>query len=179
MNECTQPYNGNPAVVSRSPPLSVDGIAIQGATETMHKVAEVSRSLKSVVSVIETLVQTTSGGGDLTLTHCLILVNLSRSHTCKQSDLHSATGITPGYLTRLMDTLVAKSMVHRRRSTRDRRQILLGLTDHGKDVTLSLLAAIGQHRLLGALDNLKSSLDRFLMASAPRGTHVPRNRWGG
>jgi DNA-binding MarR family transcriptional regulator len=179
MNECTQPYNGDPAVVSRSPPLSVDGIAIEGSTETMHKVAEVSRSLKSVVSVIETLVQTTSGGGDLTLTHCLILVNLSRSHTCKQSDLHTETGITPGYLTRLIDTLVAKSMVRRRRSTRDRRQILLSLTDHGKDVTLSLLAAIDQHRLLGALDNLKSSLDRFMAVSAPRGTHAPRNTRSG
>jgi DNA-binding MarR family transcriptional regulator len=162
VNERTQPYSADREAVSRSQAPPVDGAAIQAATETMHKVVEVSRSLKNVVSVIENWVQTASGGSDLTLAHCLILVNLSRARTCKQSDLHSETGITAGYLTRLIDELDAKGMVHRRRSTEDRRQILLRLTNHGRDATLSLLAGIDQHRLLNALDKLKSSLDRFM-----------------
>ena len=58
-------------------------------------------------------------------------------------------------------------MIRRRRSTVDRRQILLSLTDHGKDAALSLLASIDQHRLLNALDQLKSSLDSFMSISVP------------
>jgi DNA-binding MarR family transcriptional regulator len=167
VNDCIQPNNGDREPDSRSPPLRVDGAVIEVATETMRKVAEVSRSLKSVVSLMETLVQTASGDSGLTLAHCLILVNLSRAHTCKQSDLHSETGITAGYITRLIDELVAKRMVHRRRSTKDRRQILLSLTDHGKDATLSLLAAIDRRPPLNALDKMKSSLDRFMAVCAP------------
>jgi DNA-binding MarR family transcriptional regulator len=167
VNERTPPYEGEPEAVSPSPALPVDGAAMQAATETMRRVAEVNRSLKSVASVIETLVQTASGGNDLTLVHCLILVNLSQAHTCKQRDLQSVTGITAGYLTRLIDQLDAKRMVRRRRSTEDRRQILLSLTDRGKIATLSLLAAIDQHPPLNALDRLRSSLDRF-MATSPK-----------
>jgi DNA-binding MarR family transcriptional regulator len=167
VNECIQPNNGDQEPDSRSPALHVDGAVIKAATETMRKVAEVSRSLKSVVSLMETLVQTASGDSGLTLAHCLILVNLSRAHTCKQSDLHSETRITAGYITRLIDELVAKRMVHRRRSTKDRRQILLSLTDHGKDATLSLLAAIDRRPPLNALDKMKSSLDRFMAVCAP------------
>jgi hypothetical protein len=78
VNARTQPYNGDREAASRSPALPVDRAAIHAAT--MHKVAEVSRALKSVVSLIETLVQTASGGSDLTLAHWLILVSLCRAY---------------------------------------------------------------------------------------------------
>jgi DNA-binding MarR family transcriptional regulator len=58
-------------------------------------------------------------------------------------------------------------LIRRRRSTVDRRQIVLSLTDQGKDAALSLLASIDQHRLLNALDKLKSSLDSFTSISVP------------
>jgi DNA-binding MarR family transcriptional regulator len=164
VNERPQPLSVDENAVYRA--AAVDGTAVQ-VVETMHKVAEVSRSLKSVIAVTETLVQTASQDSGLTLTHCLILVNLSRARTCKQSDLHAETGIAAGYLTRLIDDLYARRMVHRRRHTKDRRQILLSLTDHGKDTTLSLFAGIDQQRLLDAFDQLKSSLDRF-MANSPK-----------
>lgn len=111
--------------------------------------------------------QTAAGSSDLTLVHWLILVHLSRARTCKQSDIHSETGIATGYLTRLLDELHAKEMIRRRRSTVDRRQILLSLTDQGKNAAFSLLASIDQHRLLDALDELKSSLDSFMSISVP------------
>ena len=134
----------------------------QTAAETMHKIAAVSRSLKSTGSAIEKIVQTAAGGGDLTLAHWLILVHLSRTRTCKQGELNAETAITTGYLTRLLDELEAKSMICRRRSTEDRRQILLSLTDRGRDAALALLAAIARYEVLSALDELQSSLDRFL-----------------
>ena len=134
----------------------------QTAAETMHKIAAVSRRLKSTGSAIEKIVQTASGGGDLTLAHWLILVHLSRARTCRQGELHAETAIAAGYLTRLLDELEGKSMICRRRSTEDRRQILLSLTDRGRDAAVALLAAIAQCELLSTLDKLQSSLDRFL-----------------
>jgi DNA-binding MarR family transcriptional regulator len=148
------------------------------AAETMHKVATVSRTLKHVSSAIETVVQTAAGDSDLTLAHWLILVHLSRARTCKQGDLHSDTGITPGYLTRLLDELEAKGMVYRYRSTEDRRQILLSLSDRGRDAALSLLAAIDGQRLLSVLDELQWALGRFLSEISeaephPEGSGLP------
>jgi DNA-binding MarR family transcriptional regulator len=145
----------------------VDAAARQAATKTIYTAAVVSHRLKYVGSAIEEIVQTAAGSSDLTLAHWLILVHLSHAHRCKQSDLYSETGITTGYLTRLVDELYAKEMIRRRRSTVDRRQIVLSLTDQGKDAALSLLASIDQHRLLNALDKLKSSLDSFMSISVP------------
>lgn len=139
----------------------------QTAAETMHKVAAVSRSLRSTGSAIERMVQSASGGTDLTLAHWLILVHLSRARTCKQGEVNAQTGINTGYLTRLIDELEEKSMVRRRRSTEDRREILLSLTEQGRGAALALLAAIAQYELPGALDKLQSSLDGFLQAFAP------------
>ena len=164
MVERTQQNNRDRETLGRSPAQPID--SAQTASETMHKVAAVGYSLKRVTSAIETLVQTAAGGGDLTVAHWLILVHLSQERTCKQGDLGSETGITSGYLTRLLDELEAKSMVRRRRSMEDRRQILLCLTDRGRDRALSLLTAIEGYRLLSALDKLQSSLDRFLSISA-------------
>jgi DNA-binding MarR family transcriptional regulator len=137
------------------------------AAKSMRKVAAVSRNLKRASSAIEAIVQSASGGNDLTLAHWLILVHLARARTCKQGNLHSETGITAGHLTRLLDELEAKGLVRRRRSTEDRRQMLLSLSDRGRDATLSLLGAIDGHRLLDSLENLQSSLSRFLSISAP------------
>jgi DNA-binding MarR family transcriptional regulator len=171
MNECSQQHHGDPETFSRSSARPLDPAAVQTAVETMRKVAAVSRSLKRVSSAIETVVQTAAGGRDLTLAHWLILVRLSRTRTCRQGDLNSDTGITAGYLTRLLDELEAKGMVHRRRSTEDRRQILLRLTDRGRNAALALLAAIDRYQPLSALDKLQSSLERFLsiLASEARG----------
>ena len=164
MFEHTQQNNRDRETLGRSPAQPID--SAQTASETMHKVAAVGYSLKRVTSAIETLVQTAAGGDDLIVAHWLILVHLSQVRTCKQGDLSSETGITSGYLTRLLDELEAKSMVRRRRSMEDRRQILLCLTDRGRDRALSLLTAIEGYRLLSALDKLQSSLDRFLSISA-------------
>jgi DNA-binding MarR family transcriptional regulator len=140
----------------------VGGASIQTATETMLKLAAISRRLKSAGSVIEKIVHDAADGGNLTLAHWFILVRLLRDSSCKQSDVHADTAITPGYLTRLLDELEAQGMVCRQRSIQDRRQILLSLTDRGKDAALSLLATMDAERLLSPLDKLQSSLERFL-----------------
>jgi hypothetical protein len=64
-------------------------------------------------------------------------------------------------------TVYMIGMIRRRRSTEDRRQILLNLTDQGQDAALSLLASIDHRRLLDAVGGLKSSLDRFMSIDVP------------
>ena len=128
----------------------------------MHKIAEISRSLKGVGAAIENMVLAAAGRSDLRLAHWLIVVYLTRGETHKQGELNPETGMTAGYLTRLLDELDAKGMISRRRSTEDRRQILLSLTDAGRNAAMGLLAAIDQRQLPHALDGLKSSLDSFL-----------------
>jgi DNA-binding MarR family transcriptional regulator len=165
--------DGERADFPRSPCRhEVGGGSIQAATETMLKLAAISRRLRSAGLVIEKIVHDSAdGGGNLTLAHCLILVRLLRDCSCRQSDVHAETGITAGYLTRLLDKLEAQGLVRRQRSISDRRQILLSLTDRGTDAALSLLAAMDAEHLLSPLDKLQSSLDRFLSFSAPE---VPR-----
>lgn len=162
MTDRTQHSNSDREALCRLAAQPID--SAQSAAETMHKVAAVSRNLKSAGSALEKIVHTASGGSDLTLAHWLILVHLSRARTRKQGELNAETGINAGYLTRLLDELEGKSMVRRRRSTEDRRQILLTLTDRGRDAALGLLAAIAPYELLSALDKLQGSLDRFLSA---------------
>lgn len=146
---------------------SVDDVAIRSAANMMHMVAEVSGRLKLVASTIENIVQSASAGGELTLTHWLILANLSQVKTTTQSRLQSESGIAVGYLTRRLDELEMRGMIWRYRSKEDRRQVLLGLTNRGKGTTRSLLVTIDQAGLFRMLNNLKWSLDHFLLLSGP------------
>jgi DNA-binding MarR family transcriptional regulator len=141
------------------------GDAAGAAAATLHAAAAVSRGLKGAGSAIEKMVQAAAGSNDLTLAHWLILVQLSRAETCRQGELHAETGVNAGYLTRLLDELEARRLLGRRRSSEDRRQILLSLTDAGRRAARSMLASIDHHRLLEALEELKSSLDNFLSNS--------------
>jgi DNA-binding MarR family transcriptional regulator len=139
---------------------------VQVATETMYKVAEVSRTLKCVNQVVESWVHLASNtNAHLSLLHCLVLVRLSRSPTCKQVDIKSDTKIAPAYLTRLLDDLTKERLVRRHRSSTDRRQILLTLTEHGKDTARELLTSLNnvtQPSQLDAIEHLASSLDQFV-----------------
>jgi DNA-binding MarR family transcriptional regulator len=108
----------------------------------------------SANSAIEKIVQLASGANNLTLAHWIILVYLARAELCKQGDLMSGTGIAVGYLTRLLDDLEAKGMIRRHRSSEDRRQILLALTDSGKSAALALLGSL---RLWAGTNETESS----------------------
>ncbi|HUA80259.1 MAG TPA: MarR family transcriptional regulator [Dyella sp.] len=129
--------------------------------EALYKMAEVSRILKNATSAIEKLAHAVSGANDLTLMHCLVLVHLSRTSTCKQGDLKSATGITPAHLTKLLDELVHRGLVRRHRSSGDRRQIVLALTAPGRETALHLVMSLRAHASdmpLGTIEQLGSSL---------------------
>jgi DNA-binding MarR family transcriptional regulator len=133
----------------RKPPLTPtldqpDVLALQTAAETIHELAEVSRMLKNVTTVLEKWIHRASGTHDLTMSHWLVLVHMLNRSTCKQVDLRSATGIAPAYLSRLLDELVGQGLLRRHRSLSDRRQILLAPTASGRAMTRVLLTSTRQ-----------------------------------
>lgn len=137
----------------------------QAEADTLHKMAEVSRVLKSTTSTIEKLVHLASGTNNLTLMHCLALVYLSRTATCKQVELRSATGIAPNNLTRLLDELTTRGLVFRNRSSWDRRQVVLALTVPGRETALRLLTTLRRlinKTRLNEIERLGSSLEHFV-----------------
>lgn len=69
---------------------------------------------------------------DLKLLHALVLVSLARMPTCRQVDLKSLPGVASPHLTRVLDELTDRGLVWRARSSEDRRQVLLSLTDSGR-----------------------------------------------
>ncbi|RDS83498.1 MarR family transcriptional regulator [Dyella monticola] len=133
--------------------------------DALYKMAQVSRTLKSVTCAIEKLLHVASGASDLTLMHCLVLVHLSKTATCQQADLKEATGAAAPHLTKLMDELVHRDLVCRNRSSWDRRQVIVALTAPGRETALRLLAALHgviDKAQINAIAQLGSSLERFV-----------------
>ncbi|RDS84273.1 MarR family winged helix-turn-helix transcriptional regulator [Dyella psychrodurans] len=150
---------------STSPEHETAGTTTQTEADALYKMAEVSRVLRSATSTIEKLAHLVSGTSDLTLMHCLVLVHLSKAATCKQLELKSATGIPPAHLTKLLDELAHRGLVRRIRSSWDRRQIILALTEPGRETALRLLTSL--HKLadktqLDEIERLGSSLEHFV-----------------
>lgn len=138
--------------------------------ETIYKLATLKHTLRNVAAAMEELVRRASGMTDLTLSHALVLVRLARMPTCRQVDLKSLPGIGSPHLTRLLDELAGRGLVDRSRSSADRRQVLLSLTDSGRDAALRLLRALStlaDHEWLNALDQLGSTLLRCLLQQTP------------
>lgn len=145
-------------------------VSAQTATGTIYKVANVARTLKYATHVVEQLVHLASGKDEhMTLLHWLVLARLSSAPTCKQMELKSDTKIAAAYLTRLLDDLVRDGLVRRHRSSSDRRQILLALTDRGKNATLELLTTLNEvarPSQLSAIEHLGASLEHFVSLAA-------------
>ncbi|MFK2873253.1 winged helix-turn-helix transcriptional regulator [Dyella lipolytica] len=135
--------------------------------------AEVARTLKSATHVMEKLAHLASGTNEhLSLLHWLVLVRLSGAPTCKQMELKSDTKIAAAYLTRLLDDLTRGGLVRRHRSSSDRRQILLALTERGKSAAFELLASLNdaiRPSQLDAIEHLGSSLEQFVALAAGEG----------
>ena len=106
------------------------------SNDTIYKLAAARHTLRSAAAAMEQLVRRASGMTDLTLSHALVLVSLARMPTCKQVDLKSLPGIASPHLTRLLDELAARGLVWRGRSSEDRRQVLLSLTDSGREAAI-------------------------------------------
>ena len=138
--------------------------ALQIAMEAIHEIAEIGRLLRNTTALLESMIHLAAGTGELTSSHLLVLVHLLPKSNCKQVDLKSATHIGPAYLSRLLDELVHQGLLRRHRSLSDRRQILLTLTERGKEATRHLLVSMSElmtNKKHAAIVDLGSSLNHF------------------
>lgn len=89
---------------------------------------------------------------DCTVERWRALSLLAHGESHRMSELAEFTQLPPASLTRLVDGMVADNLVHRKADPRDRRGILVHLTERGLALQAELSALIAGEQLLGDVD---------------------------
>src|SRR3954465_6366064 len=94
--------------------------------------------------------------------HCTVerwraLHLLAHGDSHRMSELAEFTQLPPASLTRLVDGLVADNLVHRKPAPRDRRGVLVHITERGQALTAALSERIAAERLLGDVDEREAA----------------------
>ena len=76
---------------------------------------------------------------NLSDSHILILTYLNRVENCTVSDITKYLGITSGGGTVLTSNLLKHNLINRFRSEKDRRVVLLSLTNEGKEIVNQII----------------------------------------
>jgi DNA-binding MarR family transcriptional regulator len=107
---------------------------------------------------------------DCTVERWRALNLLAHGESHRMSELAEFTQLPPASLTRLVDGLVADNLVHRKPDPRDRRGVLVHITERGlalksalseRIVTAQLLGDVDEHEAAALLDALSSVLARL------------------
>ena len=86
---------------------------------------------------------------DCTVERWRALNLLAHGDSHRMSELAEFTQLPPASLTRLIDGMVADNLVHRKADPRDRRGVLVGVTDRGLALRRKLSEQIEAEELLG------------------------------
>jgi DNA-binding MarR family transcriptional regulator len=86
---------------------------------------------------------------DCTVERWRALHLLEHGDSHRMSELAEFTQLPPASLTRLIDGLVADNLVHRKPDPRDRRGVLVHITERGQALVAALSERIAAERLLG------------------------------
>ncbi len=100
------------------------------------------------------LFQEKMAGVDLTARQYVVLVTVSQSDGASQQDIIDQTGIDRSTVSQIMQTMIRKGLLKRRRTREDARAYAITLTDHGRDV-------------LKASEAIASGVDEALVAALP------------
>ena len=87
---------------------------------------------------------------DLTLAQYQVITMVSNSSECSQKDIARNLSVTGPTVVRIIDALEKKELVTRTRHSKDRRIVLVSLTDKGRQAQRDCAAM--QERNLAALD---------------------------
>jgi DNA-binding MarR family transcriptional regulator len=94
---------------------------------------------------------------DCTVERWRALNALAHGESHRMSELAEFTQLPPASLTRLVDGLVADNLVHRKPDPRDRRGVLVHLTERGVALRAALSERIAAERLLGDVDDREAA----------------------
>jgi DNA-binding MarR family transcriptional regulator len=110
-------------------------------------------------------------GIDQTARHYVVLVTAAHKDGASQQDIIDATGIDRSTVSQVMQTMIRKGLLKRRRTREDARAYAITLTEHGRDILKAseaivsgvddaLVAALPATRAKTFLDNLRSIIVR-------------------
>jgi DNA-binding MarR family transcriptional regulator len=71
--------------------------------------------------------------GDLSAAQVRALFQLERGEACTAGELAKRADLSPASMTAMLDQLEGSGVIERRRSERDRRQVIVSLTDAGHE----------------------------------------------
>ena len=117
------------------------------------------------------LFQEKMAGIDLTARQYVILVTASQNDGASQQDIIDVTGIDRSTVSQIIQTMIRKGLLKRRRTKDDARAYAITLTDHGRDILKAseaivtgvdeaLVAALPATRAKTFLDNLRTIITR-------------------
>ena len=114
---------------------------------------------------------------DLTARQYVVLVTASQTVGASQQDIIDATGIDRSTVSQIMQTMIRKGLLKRRRTREDARAYAITLTEHGRDVLKAseaiatgvdeaLIAALPATRAKTFIDNLRTIITQREEAEA-------------
>jgi DNA-binding MarR family transcriptional regulator len=105
----------------------------EAAETELDPFAQLGRSFKAAMAAVRRLRgrETRRQGSELSDAQYGLLFNLREHKVLSSSELAFAAELSPATATEMLDGLVASGLVRRERSERDRRVVLISLTDHG------------------------------------------------
>jgi len=123
------------------------------------------------------LFQEKMAGIDLTARQYVVLLTASQKDGASQQDIIDATGIDRSTVSQIMQTMIRKGLLKRRRTREDARAYAIALTDHGHEVLKAaeaivtgvdeaLVAALPATRAKTFIDNLRSIIAEREQAEA-------------
>jgi len=105
----------------------------------INYVEEIDENLREINKILNRDLKREMIKLDLGLSHFYILTTLYRKKVLSSGNLAKSLDVRNSTITSLVDRLVKLSLVKRRRDERDRRVVLVELTDKGKKLTEKLL----------------------------------------
>jgi DNA-binding MarR family transcriptional regulator len=94
---------------------------------------------------------------DCTVERWRALNLLAHGESHRMSELAEFTQLPPASLTRLVDGLVADNLVHRKPDPRDRRGVLVHITERGQTLKHALSERIVAEHMLGDVDEREAA----------------------
>jgi DNA-binding MarR family transcriptional regulator len=104
------------------------------------------------------LFQEKMAGINLTARQYVVLVTAAQKDGASQQDIIDATGIDRSTVSQIMQTMIRKGLVKRKRTKEDARAYAITLTEHGRDVlkTSESIVTSVDEALLGALPSTRA-----------------------
>jgi DNA-binding MarR family transcriptional regulator/GNAT superfamily N-acetyltransferase len=106
-------------------------------------------------------------GSPLSLTEGRVLYELAQRESTTASELAQELGLDSGYLSRMLKSFAAKGLITKRASKSDGRQIILTLTDRGREM-FAVIDARSRDEIAALLGSLPTSHQTQLVAGLER-----------